>query len=126
VLDHLGNPGTTPGAGPDPGWAGVLGKLAALPNTVAKLSGVLSEPPPGPGPDPVAHLRPYYEAALAAFGPGRLMFGSDWPVSTLGMSYAGACAAARALTAGLSPAEHEAVFSGTAQRVYGLTLLGRR
>jgi L-fuconolactonase len=122
VLDHLGNPDIAPGSGLDARWVDVLSRLAALPNTVAKLSGVLSAPPHVLATDPVAHLRPYYDLALAAFGPDRLMFGSDWPVSTLEASYAQVCAAARALTAGLSPAEQEAIFSGTARRVYGLGL----
>ena len=48
------------------------------------------------------------------------MFGSDWPVSTLGASYGQVCAAARSLTADLSRAERDAIFSGTARRVYRL------
>jgi L-fuconolactonase len=121
VVDHLGNPDVVPGPGPAASgpWATAFARLAALPNVVAKLSGVLSEPGPGTRGD-VAHLRPYCEIALDRFGPGRLMFGSDWPVCTLGASYAQVCAAARALTAGLSPAEREAIFSGTARRVYRL------
>jgi L-fuconolactonase len=53
------------------------------------------------------------------------MFGSDWPVCTLGASYAQVCAAARALTVGLSPAERQAIFSGTARRIYAPGLVGR-
>jgi L-fuconolactonase len=137
VLDHLGNPDVTDPV--DERWSAVLRELAALPNTVCKLSGILSEPPPqepggsragtgagtaGPGepaPASVAHLRPCYQIALDAFGPGRLMFGSDWPVSTLGAPYQQVLAAARALTADLSEAERDAVFAGTARRVYRIT-----
>jgi L-fuconolactonase len=128
VLDHLGNPDVDPAAGPAAGgpWASAFARLAALPNVVAKLSGFLGvPPPPGAGPGTVAHLRPYCDIALAAFGPDRLMFGSDWPVCTLDASYAQVCAAARALTAGLSPAERYAIFSGTARRTYALALVGR-
>jgi L-fuconolactonase len=123
VVDHLGNPGTSPGASlADGPWAAAFARLAALPNVVAKLSGVLSEPPPaGAGPGSVAHLRPVCDLALAGFGPDRLMFGSDWPVCTLGASYGQVCAAARAVTAGLSPAEQNAIFSGTARRIYRLS-----
>jgi L-fuconolactonase len=53
-------------------------------------------------------------------GPARLMFGSEWPVCTLATSYPDVIAAARDLTAELSPAEREAVFSGTATAIYGL------
>lgn len=126
VLDHLGNPEIKPGI--DETWARAMGRLAALPNTVCKLSGVLSEPPPeGERPQRgtvVAHLVPYYEAVLGAFGPERLMFGSDWPPCTLSATYATVVAAARELTATLGPAEREAVLSGTAQRVYQLKTAG--
>jgi L-fuconolactonase len=58
---------------------------------------------------------------LGAFGPDRLMFGSDWPVSTLSASYGQVMAAARALTSDLSQDEQDAIFHGTAERVYRLT-----
>jgi L-fuconolactonase len=116
VLDHLGKPPIAASA-TEP-WQTDLRALAALPNTSAKLSGLVTEA------DwhrwQIADLRPYAEAALEGFGPTRLMFGSDWPVCTLAASYPGVLQAARDLTADLSPAEREAVFSGTASRIYGL------
>ena len=127
VLDHLGNPVVGPSV-PQP-WADAVLALGALPNVTAKLSGILGEPAPGraaiagPGGQvDVSHLRPCYEVALGAFGPDRLMFGSDWPVGTLFASYADIHAAARTLTAPLSPAERGAIFSGTARRVYRLSV----
>ncbi len=121
VLDHLGNPpaGDQASLSADELWMNDLRRLARLPNTVAKLSGLLAEPPP-PGQAGVGHLVPYYETALAAFGPGRLMFGSDWPVCTLGSPYDRVVATARTLTAGLSPLERDQVFAGTARRFYRL------
>ena len=124
VLDHVGNPDLTTSPQASEPWARAFAQLAALPNVAVKLSGILSEPPP-PGAGRVEHLRPYYDAALAGFGPDRLMFGSDWPVCTLEASYGQVCAAARALTAGLSPAERDAIFSGTARRIYALAGVGR-
>jgi L-fuconolactonase len=57
VLDHLGNPDMSPGASPaarEP-WAGAVTRLAALPNTTAKLSGILGvPPPPPPAPSPTS------------------------------------------------------------------------
>jgi L-fuconolactonase len=128
VLDHFGNPEI--GNEVDESWAAAFRTFAALPNTAAKLSGILGEPAPGPADPadatrasgPTAHLQPYYEIALAGFGPGRLMFGSDWPVSTMVVGYGGVHAAARSLTADLSPAEKTAIFRDTAQRTYGLEL----
>jgi L-fuconolactonase len=116
VLDHLGKPPIA--AGFTEPWARDLRRLAASPNTAAKLSGLVTEA------DwhrwQVADLRPYAEVALDAFGPDRLMFGSDWPVCILAAAYPEVLASARDLTAGLSPAEREAVFAGTATAVYGL------
>jgi L-fuconolactonase len=116
VLDHLGKPLIA--AGLTEPWARDLRRLAALPNTVAKLSGLVTEA------DwrrwQVADLRPYAEVALDAFGPARLMFGSDWPVCTLAASYPDVLAAAQDLTASLTATEQEAVFSGTAASIYGL------
>ena len=124
VLDHLGNPDVCAGVGGV--WASAVRAFAALPNTVAKLSGILAEPAvpddaarPADGAQ-TGHIRPFYEIALSGFGPGRLMFGSDWPVSTLTASYADVHAAARSLTADLSQAELAAVFRDTAVRAYGL------
>ncbi|MET7383959.1 amidohydrolase family protein [Streptomyces sp. NPDC005529] len=116
VLDHLGKPPIASGA-PEP-WAGAVRELAALPNTACKLSGLVTEADPARRtPD---DLRPYADTALAAFGPGRTMFGSDWPVCTLAASYGEVMYLAEELTTGLSPGEREAVFAGTATRVYGL------
>lgn len=121
VLDHCGNPQVR--RQPDELWMRDIRELAALPNCVCKLSGFLAEPPPAglrAGHGQVAHLVPYYETVLSAFGADRLMFGTDWPVCTLSASYAEVVAVARALTAGLSPVERAAVFGGTARRVYRL------
>jgi L-fuconolactonase len=116
VLDHLGIPDI--GDRADDAWMRDIARLAALANATCKLSGVLGMPPPGGGERSVAHLVPYYEAALSAFGADRLMFGSDWPVCTLSASYPDVLAAAKALTEGLSTSERAAVFAGTARRVY--------
>jgi L-fuconolactonase len=136
VLDHLGNVEVEPRV--DEQWAAAFEAFAALPNTVGKLSGILGVPDPAgtsrptAGPDDVAdqagdawpavgHLRPYYEIALDSFGPGRLMFGSDWPVSALGSPYGDVVGAARALTSDLSQPEQDAILGGTARRVYRIS-----
>ena len=100
------------GRQPDELWMHDVRELAALPNSVCKLSGLLGEP--------VARLIPYYETVLTEFGPSRLMFGSDWPVCTMSASYDDVVETARVLTAGLSQVERSAVFGGTARRVYRL------
>lgn len=116
VLDHLGKPPVA--AGRLQPWASGLRRLAAQPNTVCKLSGLVTEA------DwrhwTVADLRPYTEIALTAFGPDRLMFGSDWPVCTLAADYASVLGSARELTEDLSADERAALFAGTAAQVYRL------
>ncbi|MFE0690508.1 amidohydrolase family protein [Streptomyces xiamenensis] len=116
VLDHLAKPPIA--AGEREPWAARLREFAALPNTTAKLSGLVTEADwrrwsP-------ADLRPYTDIALECFGPGRLMFGSDWPVCTLAAGYGRVLGTAAELTGALSEPERAAVFAGTARRVYGL------
>ncbi|MGW1552624.1 amidohydrolase family protein [Streptomyces sp. NPDC002346] len=116
VLDHLGQPPIRPRR-PDT-WAADLAALARLPNTVAKLSGLVTEADRHTWSP--ADLRPFVSVALEAFGPERLMFGSDWPVCTLAAEYEQVVAVGRELVADLSEHERTAVFAGTAARVYGL------
>ncbi|MEU3187950.1 amidohydrolase family protein [Streptomyces sp. NPDC006923] len=116
VLDHLGKPPIAAG-GMEP-WATDLRTLAARPNTVCKLSGMVTE---AAWDSWTANgLRPYAGTVLEAFGPDRLMFGSDWPVCRLAATYGEVLDAARTVTDGLSGAERDAVFAGTARRVYAL------
>ncbi|MFF5187445.1 amidohydrolase family protein [Streptomyces sp. NPDC000345] len=121
VLDHLGKPPIA--SGELAPWARQIRSLAALPNTVCKLSGMVTEADWASW--SVAALMPYAETVIDAFGPGRLMFGSDWPVCRLAATYAEVIAAARALTAGLGPAERHDVFTGTAVRTYHLPVTAR-
>lgn len=65
-------------------------------------------------------LRPYWDVAVEAFGPERLLFGSDWPVCLLRSSYADWVAAVGRLSSALGDAERAAFWGGNARRVYGL------
>lgn len=113
VLDHLSKPDIA-GRSLEP-WATHLASLAASPNVTAKLSGLVTEADPQ---WTAEDLRPYVDVALEAFGPGRLMVGTDWPVCLLAASYEEVVQAAEELTSGLSAAERDLVFGGTAERVY--------
>jgi L-fuconolactonase len=115
VLDHMSKPPIA--AGELHPWAARVRELAALPNVSCKLSGMVTEAGPR---WTVAGLRPYAEVVLDAFGPARVMFGSDWPVCLLTASYADVTSAAQELTAALTPEEQALVFGETAARVYGL------
>jgi L-fuconolactonase len=121
VLDHLGKPSLTGAASAGPelaGWKRGILDLAARPNVTAKLSGLVTEARwDAWQPD---DLRPAVDHALDAFGPDRLMFGSDWPVCLLASDYGEWMDTLRDLLAGLSPDEAAAVWAGTARRVYKL------
>lgn len=114
VLDHLGKPPIA--SGEREPWSAQVRELAARPNTVCKLSGMVAEADWRSW--TVDDLRPYAETVVEAFGPRRLMFGSDWPVCTLAATYGDVVYSTRALTAALSEPERSAVWSGTARRVY--------
>lgn len=75
VLDHVGKPAIADGAMRP--WADQMKALAAFPNVACKVSGVATEAGPGWSEDA---LKPYIETAFEAFGFGRTMYGSDWPV----------------------------------------------
>jgi L-fuconolactonase len=116
VLDHLSKPPIRTG-GLEP-WADRLRALGRLPNVACKLSGMVTEADPERW--KAADLRPYADIVLEAFGPERVMFGSDWPVCLLAASYGRIVEVARELTSHLSEAEQDAVFGGTAARAYGV------
>jgi L-fuconolactonase len=116
VLDHLGKPPLRDG---DLGaWVAGLRDLAARPNVSCKLSGLVTEADWATW--RIEEFAPPVAIALAAFGPERVLFGSDWPVCLLAASYADVVRIARELTARLSASERAAIFGGTACDVYRL------
>ncbi|MFJ6707809.1 MULTISPECIES: amidohydrolase family protein [unclassified Streptomyces] len=116
VLDHAGNP-VISAAGLDT-WTAEMRDLAACPNVAVKLSGLVTRTPSGS--DPVRALRPFTDVLWSAFGPHRVMFGSDWPVCLLAADYDEVLAVTDALCEDLSGTEREAVLGTTAARWYGI------
>jgi L-fuconolactonase len=114
VLDHLGKPDVR-GGGFAP-WRRDLTALAALPRVWCKLSGLVTEADWRAW-TPAA-LRPYLDTALEAFGPSRLMFGSDWPVCTVAATYAQVIGLVRDAIAEYSADEQARILGGTAANVY--------
>jgi L-fuconolactonase len=113
VLDHAAKPPIA--SGRSEAWFQGIEELAALPNIAVKLSGLVTVA----GPDwQVADLQPYADHVLASFGADRVMFGSDWPVCLIAAGYDEVVVAAEVLTSGLSPAERELVFGGSALTWY--------
>jgi L-fuconolactonase len=117
VLDHAAKPPAgRAGSGSDlASWAAGIRALAAQPNTVCKLSGLVTEAPAGA---PASAFIPVADVILNEFGPQRTMFGSDWPVCLLAAGYAEVVRLAAFLAGGLSAADQAAVFALTAARVY--------
>lgn len=116
VLDHLGKPPLVRGDLDD--WATTLSELASLPNVTAKLSGLATEADWTTW--TVSDLRPAVTHALEVFGPARLMFGSDWPVSLLATSYDRWVESLSDLVGGCTTQEQAMIWGGTARQVYGL------
>ncbi len=116
VLDHIGKPAIKRG-GYD-SWRHDLQELARRPNVYCKISGVATEAEWDAW--TIDSIRPYLDAALNAFGPDRLMYGSDWPVCLLATGYGRWIDAVRQWAADWSDDERDAFFFRTATRFYRL------
>jgi L-fuconolactonase len=116
VLDHLGKPDVRGDA--RHAWQRQLRELAALPHVCCKLSGLVTEADwrawtPG-------QLRPWLDAALDAFGPERIMIGSDWPVCLVAARYAEVIALVRDAIGEYSAFEQRRMLEGTAAELWNL------
>ena len=116
VLDHIGKPRIR--AAEISPWAERLEELARRPNVYCKLSGLATEADHRSW--TAEQLGTYVNIVLEAFGPKRLMFGSDWPVCLLAVGYRDwVCFVEREIEK-LSDAEQERIWSGTAIEAYNL------
>lgn len=116
ILDHFGKPGIRARL-LDP-WRAHIAELAALPNVDCKLSGLITEADHQAWTP--ADLKPYVDHVLATFGPGRLLFGGDWPVAKLAGAYPRWLDTAKGLVEHLPSADRDAIFRRNAPRVYRL------
>jgi L-fuconolactonase len=116
ILDHIGKPNIR-GGEREP-WMSQMRELAALPNAVCKISGATTE----------AHhdrwtiedVKPYVLHALDVFGEDRVVFGSDWPVSTQATTYRRWVDTIDELTADWSEAAKRKLWNENARRFYRL------
>ena len=99
-------------------WDRNIRELAKRPNVYCKLSGMITEADHRNWTP--AHLQPYIDVVLGAFGPRRLMYGSDWPVILLAGEYARWFNAVSTAIAKLSKPERDRIMGGTAAEAYGL------
>jgi len=119
VIDHMAKPPIRSGSTAEGAeWARMLRKVSACPNVCCKLSGLVTEANLTSW--RVEDLRPFVEQALEFFGPGRIMFGSDWPVCLLAASYAQVLETFQLLLRDLSDEERAMIFAGNAMRFYQL------
>ena len=116
VLDHVAKP-TIRQRIVSP-WRERMRDLAKRQNVYCKLSGMATEADHGGW--EAADLRPYVDVVMEAFGPKRLMFGSDWPVCLLAVTYQRWVATVREFIAKLSAAEKDRIMGGTAVEAYKL------
>jgi L-fuconolactonase len=116
VLDHIAKP-LIAAQDLEP-WRTNIRKLAQRPHLCCKLSGMVTEADFDHW--TIEQLRPYVDTVLEAFGPERLMFGSDWPVCTVAASYQRWHSTVASLLAELSRDEQASIFGNTAIHFYGL------
>ena len=116
VIDHLAKPEIK--AGKTEPWATYMRKIAQHQNVFCKVSGLVTE---GDWkhwkPD---DFRPYLDVLFDAFGPNRLMFGSDWPVCLLAGTYRQVKQLVETYVKDFSQADREKIFGGNAALFYGL------
>lgn len=116
IVDHIAKPKikhneTEP-------WARNLKELARRENVSCKISGMVTEADYHSWTK--EQLQPYFDVVLEAFGPSRLMYGSDWPVCLVATSYSDWLNLVRDMLSGLSPDEQEQIFSRNARHFYHL------
>jgi L-fuconolactonase len=116
VVDHMAKPDVK-GRQVSP-WATQMREIATSPNVFCKLSGLVTEA------DwqhwHADHFRPYFDVVFEAFGPDRLMFGSDWPVCLLAGTYRKVKQLVADYTRHFTEADREKIFGSNAVRFYGL------
>lgn len=116
VLDHIAKPRIK--VNEFEPWNKNLRELAKRPNVYCKASGLVTEADYTTWTE--AQVRRYFDAALEAFGPQRLMFGSDWPVCLVACGYARWHQLVSSWISKLSPAEQARILGGTAVEAYKL------
>ncbi len=114
ILDHCGVPAVKDGLSEV--WKTGIGEIARRQNVTVKISGVVAYADPDSW--TIETLRPFVEHSIASFGWDRVVWGSDWPVCTLGGGLATWVAAIHALTSGCSADERARLYSGNARRIW--------
>jgi predicted TIM-barrel fold metal-dependent hydrolase len=115
VLDHCGVPDIKSGG--YNAWKGPLADIARRPNVTVKLSGL---PAYGAENWTLEDLKPYFHHVVESFGFSRMVWGSDWPVCTLGGGLSTWVGATQALLSGVSLDDRTQLLAGNARRLWKL------
>lgn len=116
VIDHIAKPYIKDGF--FDGWANLMLAIGEQPNVYCKLSGMTTE---ADYDDWTAEqIKPYFDLVLQAFGPERLLFGSDWPVCLVAGNYKETKELVTQFIAHLSPEEQKAIMGQNAINFYNL------
>ena len=116
ILDHCGVPAVKDGI--SDAWKAGITEIAKRPNVTVKISGVVAYADPHSW--TVETLRPFVEHAIASFGFDRVIWGSDWPVCTLGGGLTTWISATHALMHDCSEDERTRLYRGNAKRLWAL------
>lgn len=117
VIDHLNKPPI--GLANHEPWASLMTRVAANPRVRGKVSGLYAATG-DPADWTVDAIRPILDHVLDAFGPDRLMYGGDWPVSLIAGGYTRVWAGIDELLGGLDAADRDLILAGTARSFYSL------
>jgi L-fuconolactonase len=122
IIDHLGG---AKGEKVDPAWEAGVRKLASHRNVFMKVSSLFdmfnprsTEDQGWTSPEPLAAYKPHLDVLMDAFGPDRLIFGSNWPVVNLGGSLDKELALVEAWLRPFGPAVRDKVMAGNARKFY--------
>lgn len=116
VLDHIAKPKIK--INEIDNWRRNLTELARRENVSCKISGMVTEADYKTWTE--EQLRPYFDTVLEAFGPSRLMFGSDWPVCLVATKYVDWLNLVKKAILGFSLMEREQILCENALTVYQL------
>ena len=117
VIDHLNKPPI--GLADHEPWASLMTRVAANPRVRAKVSGLYAATG-DPADWTVDAIRPIIDHVLDAFGPDRLMYGGDWPISLIAGGYTRVWSGIDELLSRLDAADRDLILAGTARSFYSL------
>lgn len=116
VIDHIAKPSISTGEFDN--WARMIEAVFPISNVYCKLSGMITEAAWNNW--SASDLRPYVSFVFKGFGPGRLMYGSDWPVCLIAGTYKEVLAACTQALGPQPMSIREEILGGTATRFYAL------